>query len=85
MQGDIDLGVFTAMWDTSYLTDGTYELILHVICEPSGLAFPPPGINEFFSAIVSGVGKTSNEKHLTDCHSLKHDKALLITLTLTLT
>ena len=55
LQGDIDFGFNVVLWDTSYLNDGTYELMLHVLCEPSGLSFPPPGIDEYYSSVVTGV------------------------------
>jgi hypothetical protein len=37
------------------LNDGEYELMLHVICEASGLSFPPPGIDDYYSATIRGV------------------------------
>ncbi len=49
------MGLSVALWDTSYLNDGVYELMLHVLCEPSGLSFAPLGIDESYSSIVSGV------------------------------
>ncbi len=49
------MGFSVALWDTSYLNDGVYELMLHVLCEPSGLSFAPLGIDESYSSIVSGV------------------------------
>jgi hypothetical protein len=30
--------------------------MLHVICETSGLSFPPPGIDDYYSATIKGVG-----------------------------
>jgi hypothetical protein len=54
-QGEIDYGFSSALWNPIGLNDGTYELIVHVACEPSGLHFPPPGIDESYSSIVTGV------------------------------
>jgi hypothetical protein len=54
-QGEIDYGFSSALWNPIGLNDGTYELIVHVACEPSGLHFPPPGIDQSYSSIVTGV------------------------------
>ena len=54
-QGEVDYGYSSASWLPTGLNDGNYELIVHVLCEPSGLSFPPMGIDESYSSIVSGV------------------------------
>ena len=54
-QGSIDYGFAQAVWDTTYLTDDTYELMTVVKCRSSGLSFPPPGIDSYESASIFGV------------------------------
>ena len=51
----MDYGFASAKWNPVGLTDGDYELVLHVVCEPTGLSFPPPGFDEYYSSIVRGV------------------------------
>ena len=55
IKGQKDFGFGSARWLPVGLNDGEYELILHVICEPSGLSFPPMGIDEYYSSTVKGV------------------------------
>ena len=55
MQGTVDYGFASAKWNPIGLTDGDYELVLRVVCEPTGLSFPPPGFDEYYSSIVQGV------------------------------
>ncbi len=55
LQDEIDYGFATAQWNTAGLNDGEYELVVHVVCESSGLSFPPPGIDDYYSAPVRGV------------------------------
>jgi hypothetical protein len=54
-QGAIDYGFSSAVWVPTGLNDGDYEIVLHVICKPSGLSVPPPGVDEYYSEIVRGV------------------------------
>ena len=54
-QGEIDYGFASAKWNPVGLPDGEYELMVHVICEASGLSFPPPGIDDYFSSSIRGV------------------------------
>ncbi len=54
-QDEIDYGFAGAQWNHVGLNDGEYELVLHVICETAGLSFPPPGIDDYYSAPVRGV------------------------------
>ncbi len=55
LQDEIDYGFAGAQWNTVGLNDGEYELVLHVVCETAGLSFPPPGIDDYYSAPVRGV------------------------------
>ena len=32
-----------------------YELVAHALCNPSGLKFPPPGIDDFYSDPLTGT------------------------------
>jgi hypothetical protein len=54
-EGTLDYGFSSAKWNPVGLNDGEYELMLHVICESSGLSFPPPGIDDYFSSPIRGV------------------------------
>ena len=51
----MDYGFSSANWLPTGLNDGEYELMLEVLCDPSGLSFPPPGIDNYYSAVVTGV------------------------------
>ncbi len=55
LQDEIDYGFAVAQWNHVGLTDGEYELVVHVVCESSGLSFAPPGIDDYYSAPVRGV------------------------------
>jgi hypothetical protein len=55
LQDEIDYGFAGAQWNPVGLTDGEYELVVHVLCETAGLSFPPPGIDDYYSAPVRGV------------------------------
>ena len=55
LQDQIDYGFSSANWNPVGLNDGEYELMALVSCDPSGLHFPPPGIDNYKSAVVSGV------------------------------
>jgi hypothetical protein len=55
VQGSIDYGFAAANWSVHGLPDGEYELVLHVVCEASGLSFPPAGIDDYYSSPVRGV------------------------------
>jgi hypothetical protein len=64
LQGEIDYGFAQAKWNPVGLNDGEYELMLHVICESSGLSFPPPGIDDYYSATIRGVSGFGRSVHI---------------------
>jgi len=67
--GEIDYGFASAVWVPTGLNDGNYELVLHVICQSSGLSFPPPGVDEYYSQVVQGtIRRVSSHRVVTQLH-----------------
>ncbi len=41
-------------WNVAQVKDGEYEISLYSKCKSSGMAFPPPGLDDYRSLVISG-------------------------------
>jgi hypothetical protein len=52
---DPDFGYTEGYWSVADVHDGVYEISLFAKCVSSGMAFPPPGLDDYRSPAITGV------------------------------
>jgi hypothetical protein len=51
---DPDFGFTEAYWNVADVKDGEYEISLYAKCVSSGMASPPPGLDDYRSLVIAG-------------------------------
>ena len=51
---DPDFGFVEAYWNVADVRDGAYEISLYAKCVSSGMASPPPGLDDYRSLVIAG-------------------------------
>jgi hypothetical protein len=53
-QQNPDFGFTEAYWNVADVKDGEYEISLYAKCVSSGMASPPPGLDDYRSLVIAG-------------------------------